>query len=82
MTETFNGGLARLGKMIRVLGPWIVLTPSASHLDFEMRYNWMRRFFGPWRLERAGVREVYIGAKVQTACGVPNSTILSSMASC
>ncbi|MDP9905581.1 hypothetical protein J2S90_002552 [Arthrobacter bambusae] len=78
MAETFSGGLARPGKMIGVLGPWIVLTPSASHLDFEMGSNWMRRFFGPWQLEHAGVREVYMGAKVQTDCGVPNSTILSS----
>ena len=60
MTETFNGGLARPGKMIGVLGPWIVLTPSASHLDFQMRFNWMRRFFGPWGLERPSVRDVYM----------------------
>lgn len=60
MTETFNGGLARPGKMMGVLGPWIVLTPSASHLDFRMRFNWIGGFFGPWRLERSAVREVYM----------------------
>ncbi|MCZ9882719.1 hypothetical protein [Arthrobacter sp. B2a2-09] len=75
MTETFNGGLARPGKMMGVLGPWIVLTPSASHLDFRMRFNWMERFFGPWRLERAGVREVYMSRR--TALNPLSANILA-----
>lgn len=60
MTETFHGGLERPGKLIRVNGPWIVLVPTSSHLDFQMRFRWLRRLFGPWRLERSAVREVYM----------------------
>lgn len=59
MTENFKGGLEIPSKM-RILGPWVVLTPATSHLDFQMRFSWLGRLFGPWRLERPAVREVYM----------------------
>ena len=59
MTESFNGGLFIQGK-IWGQGPWVVLTPTGSYLEFQMRFRWLRRFFGPWRMDRATVREVYM----------------------
>lgn len=47
MTECFNGGLFIPGKLWGQ-GPW------------EMRFRWLRRFFGPWRMDRESVREVYM----------------------
>jgi hypothetical protein len=59
MAKSFNGGLFIPGK-IWGQGPWVVLTPTSSHLEFQMRFRWLRRFFGPWRMDRAMVREVYV----------------------
>lgn len=60
MAYVFKGGLTRPGVMTRVLGTWVVLTLDASHLEFRMRFRWLARFFGPWRLERSAIREVYM----------------------
>lgn len=61
MAYVFKGGLTRPGVMTRVLGPWVVLTLDTSHFEFRMRFRWLARFFGPWRLERSEIREVYMG---------------------
>jgi hypothetical protein len=61
MTIRFKGGLERPGVMTRILGPWVVLTLDSSYLEFRMRFRWLSRFFGPWRLERSAIREVYLG---------------------
>jgi hypothetical protein len=59
MTENFRGGLVRPSGL-RILGPWVVLTPTSSHLEFQMRFRWLGRLFGPWRMDRAVIREVYL----------------------
>ena len=61
MTYIFKGGLERPGKMTRILGPWVLLILDDSHIEFRMRFRWLARFAGPWRLERSAVREVYLG---------------------
>ncbi|MGO4860286.1 hypothetical protein [Arthrobacter sp. 2MCAF14] len=61
MTYVFEGGLERPGKMNRVLGPWVLLILDDSHIEFQMRFRWLARFAGPWRVERSAVREVYLG---------------------
>lgn len=61
MTKVLNGGLVRPGVMPRILGPWVVLTIEPSHLEFRMRFRWLSRCFGPWRLERSVIRAVYPG---------------------
>lgn len=60
MTQSFKGGLERPGKLMRISGPWVVLVPTSSHIEFQMRFRWLRRFFGPWRVERSTIREVYV----------------------
>ena len=60
MTHQFRGGLEWPGKLQRVSGPWILMTATGSSIEFSMRFRWLRRFFGPWRVERAAVREVYV----------------------
>ncbi|MBT8162631.1 MULTISPECIES: hypothetical protein [Arthrobacter] len=47
--------------MTRIMGAWVVLTIKPSHLEFRMRFRLLARLFGPWRLERAAVRDVYPG---------------------
>lgn len=61
MICTFIGGLERPGKLTRILGPWVRLTMDDSHLEFTLRFRWLARLFGPWRLERSVIREVYQG---------------------
>lgn len=61
MAYSFKGGLVRPGAMTRILGPWVVLTLDTSHLEFRMRFRWLDRVFGPWRLERSAIRDVYPG---------------------
>jgi hypothetical protein len=61
MTYVFEGGLERPGKMTRVLGPWVLLILDDSHIEFRMRFRWLARFAGPWRVERSAIREVYLG---------------------
>ena len=61
MTYVFKGGLERPGKMTRILGPWVLLILDDSHIEFRMRFRWLTRFAGPWRVERASIREVYLG---------------------
>jgi hypothetical protein len=61
MTYVFKGGLERPGVMTRIMGPWVVLTVEASDIEFRMRFRWLARFFGPWRLERSVIRDVYPG---------------------
>lgn len=61
MTYVFKGGLERPGKMTRVLGPWVLLILDDSHIEFQMRFRWLARFAGPWRVERSAIREVYLG---------------------
>ena len=60
MAYEFKGGLTRPGVMTGILGPWVVLTLDTSHLEFRMRFRWLARLFGPWRLERSAIREVYV----------------------
>lgn len=60
MTELFKGGLIIPWKM-RILGPWVVLTATSSQLEFRMRFRLLGRLFGPWRMDRSTVREVYLG---------------------
>ena len=60
MAYVFKGGLTRPGVMTGILGPWVVLTLDTSHLEFRMRFRWLARLFGPWRLERSAIREVYV----------------------
>jgi hypothetical protein len=59
MADSFNGGLLIPWKMW-VQGPWLVLTPTETCLEFQTRSRWLRRLFGPWRMDRAVVREVYM----------------------
>lgn len=40
---------------------WVILAMSASELEFWPRSRWWARHFGPWRLERSDVREIYPG---------------------
>ncbi len=61
MTYVFKGGLERPGKMIRILGPWVLLTLHDSYIEFRMRFPWLGRFAGPWRVERSAIRAVYLG---------------------
>jgi|SRR5690242_13499642 hypothetical protein len=60
MTYVFRGGLSIPGRF-RIQGPWVILTMSASQLEFRPRSRWWARRFGPWRLERSAVREIYPG---------------------
>lgn len=61
MTYVFRGGLVRPGALTRILGPWVVLKLHPTHLEFCMRFRWLARVFGPWRLERSVIRDVYPG---------------------
>lgn len=61
MTENFKGGLI-LPSGLRILGPWVALTPTSSHLEFQMRFRWLRHLFGPWGMDREVVREVYLNS--------------------
>lgn len=61
MTHVYKGGLVRPGAMTRILGPWVVLKLHTTHLEFGMRFRWLARAFGPWRLERSAIRDVYLG---------------------
>ena len=61
MTYVFKGGLERPGKMTRILGPWVLLILDDSHIEFRMRFRWLARLAGPWRVERSAIREVYSG---------------------
>ncbi|MDO5863466.1 MULTISPECIES: hypothetical protein [Paenarthrobacter] len=61
MTYVFKGGLERPGKMTRILGPWVLLSLNESHIEFQMRFRWLARLAGPWRIERSAIRRVYLG---------------------
>lgn len=67
MTFVFKGGLERPGKMTRVLGPWVLLVLDETHIEFRMRFRWLARFGGPWRIEGSAVREVYLGPRTVAA---------------
>lgn len=60
MTRQFQGGLEWPGKLQRVSGPWILMTATGSSIVFSVRFRWLERFFGPWRVERSAVRKVYV----------------------
>jgi hypothetical protein len=47
--------------MTRILGPWVLLILDDSYIEFRMRFRWLARFAGPWRVERSAIREVYLG---------------------
>lgn len=47
MTYMFKGGLERPGKLIRILGPWVLLILDDSHIEFRMRFRWLAHFAGP-----------------------------------
>lgn len=47
----FRGGFEIPG-LFRIQGPWVILTMTASQLEFRPRSRWWARHFGPW-LSRA-----------------------------
>ncbi|BCW43955.1 hypothetical protein StoSoilB5_11390 [Arthrobacter sp. StoSoilB5] len=60
MEYVFRGGLAIPGRF-RIIGPWVILSMSPSQLEFRLRSRWLARYFGPWRLQRSAVRDIYPG---------------------
>lgn len=60
MDYVFRGGFEIPGRF-RIQGPYVILTMTASQLEFRHRSRWLARRIGPWRLERSTVREIYPG---------------------